>query len=99
MLSPHKEQDDRRDGILTEYGAMTLENDFDTCAETVFAFPSRWVAPARNSPLAVRKLGLVFDAYERLDPRLRETFTRQGMDGLRGDGSFHGDVGVSASPV
>jgi hypothetical protein len=99
VLSPHKEQDDRRDGFLTAYGATTLENDFNTYAETVFAFPSRLVAAARNSPIVGRKVGLVFDAYERLDPRLRETFTRQGLDGLRGDGSFHGDVGVSVSPV
>jgi hypothetical protein len=99
VLSHRDEQEDRRDGFLTAYGSTTLENDFNTYAETIFAFPDRLVNAARKSPIVERKVSIALDAYERLDPRLRETFTQQGLDGLRGGGGFHGDVGISVSPV
>jgi hypothetical protein len=99
VLSHRGEQEDRHDGFLNSYGSTTIENDFNTYAETIFAFPSRLTAAARSSPVVLRKVGLVFAAYERMDLRFRETFASLGLDGLRGDGSFHGDVEVNVSPL
>lgn len=57
------------------------------------------MSAARKTPIVERKVSIALDAYERLYPRLRETSTRQGLDGLRGGGGFHGDIGISVSPV
>jgi hypothetical protein len=98
-LRPRAEQEDRSDGFLTAYGSTSLENDFNVYAETAFTVPSRLLDAARRSPVVARKAALLFEAYERFEPRFRELFTQQGLDSLRGDGSPHEDLGVSVSPV
>jgi hypothetical protein len=99
VLSRRQEQEDRSDGFLSAYGSTTLENDFNVYAETMFAFPSRLLAAASRGPVVARKVALILEAYERLDPRLRETFKRQGLDGLRSKAASSEDLGVSVSPL
>jgi hypothetical protein len=99
VLSPHAEQEGRTDGFLTAYGATTLENDFNVYAETIFAFPTRLLTAAQRSPVVARKAALIFEAYERLDPRFRQLFVQQGLSALGSGGAPHEDLGVSVSPV
>lgn len=56
VLRPREELADRQDGFLTAYGSTTLENDFNTYAETIVAFPDRSIAAARWSPIVERKV-------------------------------------------
>jgi len=66
-------------GFLSAYGATTDENDFNIYAETVFFNPARLKNLAGRLPLIARKLALVLDAYIRVDERLRDTFSRNGL--------------------
>lgn len=78
----HAGQREDRDGFLSSYAATSLENDFNTYAETVFGFPARLAALARTSMLVRRKAGLLLDAYVGLDKRLATTFRDLGLGEL-----------------
>jgi len=99
VLIGRQEQEDRSDGFLSAYGSTTSENDFNVYAETMFAFPSRLLAAASRAPVVARKAALIFEAYERLDPRFREMFMRRGLDGLRSNTASSEDLGLRVSPV
>ena len=66
-------------GFLSAYGATTAENDFNTYAEIAFSDPGRLKNLAGHMPLIARKLALVLDAYIRVDERLRDAFSRNGL--------------------
>jgi hypothetical protein len=66
-------------GFLSAYGATTSENDFNIYAETVFFDPERLKNLAGRIPLVAQKLALVLDAYIRVDERLRDTFSHNGL--------------------
>jgi hypothetical protein len=98
-LSHGQEETAPADSFLSAYGATTLENDFNVYAETLFAFPSRLLATANRSPAVARKAALVLEAYERLDPRFRDPFTRQGFAAMRSSTPSRSELGLSVSPV
>lgn len=66
-------------GFLSAYGGTTPENDFNIYAETAFDAPRTLAAKAAATPLVARKLGLLLDAYARIDPRLADAFARGGL--------------------
>jgi hypothetical protein len=66
-------------GFISAYGSTSPENDFNTYAQTIFHEPARMKHLARAYPLIARKLALVLDAYIRVDDRLRETFSQNGL--------------------
>jgi hypothetical protein len=66
-------------GFISAYGSTSPENDFNTYAQTIFHEPTRMKSLARAHPLIARKLALVLDAYIRVDDRLRDTFSQNGL--------------------
>jgi hypothetical protein len=65
---------DARDGFLSAYAATSVENDFNTYAETAFGNPALLAALAETLPVVKRKAALLLDAYTALDSRLADTF-------------------------
>ncbi|WP_442681223.1 hypothetical protein ACSBM8_08670 [Sphingomonas sp. ASY06-1R] len=70
------------DGFLSSYGATSLENDFNTYAETAFGAPSRLIAQAAANPLVARKAALLLQAYAQRDARMEQTYRKLGIDQL-----------------
>ncbi|WP_152248706.1 hypothetical protein [Xanthomonas maliensis] len=62
-------------GVLSAYGATSLENDFNTYAEIAFDDPARMRNLARM-PIVAAKLAVLREAYVATDPAFAELFAR-----------------------
>jgi hypothetical protein len=70
------------DGFLSSYGATSVENDFNTYAETVFGDPAKLVELARKSRIVRQKATLLLGVYVSLDERLTAIFRSFGLGEL-----------------
>ncbi|WP_420138368.1 hypothetical protein [Sphingomonas sp.] len=69
-----------QEGFLSSYGATSLENDFNTYAETAFANPERLIALAQDDPVIRTKAALLLEAYAAHDPRIMQTYRKLGLN-------------------
>lgn len=69
-------------GFLSSYGATSLENDFNTYAETAFGAPGRLIAQAAANLVVARKAALLLQAYAQRDARMVRTYRKLGTDQL-----------------
>lgn len=67
-------------GILTAYGATSLENDFNTYAEIALAEPDRMKRLAAGNAVVAAKLAVLVDAYVATAPGFRQMFAALGYD-------------------
>ncbi len=81
----HTGDRDVRDGFLSAYAATSLENDFNTYAETAFGAPDRLVALAAGNPRVRQKAELLLQAYEASDVRMKQTYQKLGLESLASD--------------
>jgi hypothetical protein len=78
----HNGPDGVHDGFLSSYGATSLENDFNTYAETAFGAPGRLIAQAAANLVVARKAALLLHAYAQRDARMVQTYRKLGIDQL-----------------
>jgi hypothetical protein len=81
--------DEGHDGFLSSYGATSVENDFNTYAETAFGDPPRLVELARTSRTIRQKATLLLGLYISLDERLNATFRSFGLGELLAESGDH----------
>lgn len=78
----HSGEADGSDGFLSAYATTSVENDFNTYAETIFGDPTRLLTLAARFEVVRRKTSLLLGAYVSLDARLRATFGALGFGHL-----------------
>ena len=61
---------DYKNGFLNSYAQTSVENDFNTYAEFVFARADELVELAQTFPLVAKKLRLFIDAYAKQSPEM-----------------------------
>lgn len=61
---------DYENGFLNNYATTTVENDFNTYAEFVFARPDELIELAKTYPLVAKKLRLFINAYAKQSPEM-----------------------------
>ena len=66
-------------GFLSDYAKTSLENDFNTYAETALADPDAMSARAGAAPVVAAKLRLLIEAYRALDERWGLLFAKFGF--------------------
>ncbi|RYE96842.1 MAG: hypothetical protein EOO78_20440 [Oxalobacteraceae bacterium] len=70
------------DGFLSAYAATSVENDFNTYAETAFGDPARLLALAGRFEVVRRKASLLLGAFVALDTRMETAFRHLGLQEL-----------------
>jgi hypothetical protein len=63
---------DYENGFLNNYAKTSVENDFNTYAEFVFARPDELIELAKTYPLVAKKLRLFIDAYAKQSPEMKK---------------------------
>ncbi len=63
VLSSNNQPVDYQNGFLSNYATTTMENDFNTYAEFVFARSDELIELAKTYPMVAKKLRLFIDAY------------------------------------
>ena len=63
---------DYQNGFLNNYATTSVENDFNTYAEFVFARSDELIKLAKSYPLVAKKLRLFIDAYAKESPAMAQ---------------------------
>lgn len=73
---------DYENGFLSKYAETSVENDFNTYAEFVFAKPDELIKLAEHAPLIAKKLRLFIDAYSTLSPEMASIFNQSPLEAV-----------------
>ena len=72
VLADNNQPIDYQNGFLSNYATTTMENDFNTYAEFVFARSDELIKLAKSYPLVAKKLRLFIDAYAKESPAMAQ---------------------------
>jgi len=80
VLAANDEPIDYQNGFLSPYAKTTLENDFNTYAEFVFARQNELIELAKKYPLVAKKLRLFIIAYTKQFPDMEQFFKKSALN-------------------
>ena len=79
---------DYDNGFLNNYATTSVENDFNTYAEFVFARPDELIELAKTYPLVAKKLRLFIDAYATQSPSMKKLFRESPLSQVAAQDEF-----------
>ncbi|WP_426369921.1 hypothetical protein [Pseudocolwellia sp. HL-MZ7] len=87
-LADNYEPIDYENGFLNNYATTSVENDFNTYAEFVFARTDELIELAKQYPLVAKKLRLFINAYSRQSPDMKNLFSGSALEQVAAPNEF-----------
>jgi len=87
-LSIIEQPTDYENGFLNNYATTTIQNDFNTYAEFVFARTDELIELAKKYPLVAKKLRLFIVAYSRQSPDMKKLFSGSALEQVAAPDEF-----------
>jgi hypothetical protein len=87
-LSIIEQPTDYENGFLNNYATTTIQNDFNTYAEFVFARTDELIELAKQYPLVTKKLRLFINAYSQQSPDMKNLFSGSTLEQVAAPDEF-----------
>ena len=87
-LADNYEPIDYENGFLNNYATTSVENDFNTYAEFVFARTDELIELAKQYPLVAKKLRLFIIAYSQESPDMKKLFSGSALEQVAAPNEF-----------